>query len=73
MLSYYVSLRSEFHVEVAIAVSGSVSIYLQFFVGQLMSYLRYLCLFSYSGAQHILCCVFVLFVLSCLSIVASSS
>jgi len=26
-----------------------------------MSYLRYLCLFSYNGAQHILCCVFVLF------------
>jgi hypothetical protein len=23
-----------------------------------MSYLRYLCLFSYSGVQHILCCVF---------------
>jgi hypothetical protein len=44
-------------------VSGSVSIYLQFFEGGLISYLRYLCLFSYSGAQHILCCVFVLFVL----------
>ena len=26
-----------------------------------MSYLRYLCLFVYSGVQHILCCVFVLF------------
>ena len=26
-----------------------------------MSYLRYLCLFSHSGVQHILCCVFVLF------------
>ena len=25
-----------------------------------MSYLRYLCLFVYSGVQHILCCVFVL-------------
>ena len=25
-----------------------------------MSYLRYLCLFSHSGVQHILCCVFVL-------------
>ena len=30
-------------------------------VGELMSYLRYLCLFAYSGVQHILCCVFVLF------------
>ena len=27
-----------------------------------MSYLRYLCLFAYSGIQHIMCCVFVLFV-----------
>jgi hypothetical protein len=27
-----------------------------------MSYLRYLCLFPHSGVQHILCCVFVLFV-----------
>ena len=26
-----------------------------------MSYLRYLCLFSYSGVQHILCSVFVIF------------
>ena len=28
----------------------------------IMSYLRYLCLFAYSGVQHILCYVFVLFV-----------
>ena len=27
-----------------------------------MSYLRYLCLFAYIGVQHILCCVFDLFV-----------
>jgi hypothetical protein len=26
-----------------------------------MSYLRYLCLFTHSGVQHLLCCVFVLF------------
>jgi hypothetical protein len=32
----------------------------QLFVGGLMSYLHYLCLFAYSGAQYILCCVFVL-------------
>jgi len=25
-----------------------------------MSYLHYLCLFTYSGVQHIVCCVFVL-------------
>ena len=32
-----------------------------------MSYLLYLCLFAYSGVQHILCCEFALFifVLSC--------
>ena len=28
-------------------------------VGGIMSYLRYLCLFAYSGVQHILCCVFL--------------
>jgi hypothetical protein len=28
-----------------------------------MSYLFYLCLFAHSGVQHMLCCVFVLFVL----------
>ena len=32
------------------------------FVGWFMSYLRYLCLLTYSGVQHQLCCVFVLFV-----------
>ena len=34
----------------------SVRLYLQLLVEGLMSYLRYLCLFSYSGVQHILCC-----------------
>jgi len=34
---------------------------LQLFVGELMSYLRYLCLLTYSGVQHILTCGFVLF------------
>ena len=32
------------------------------FVGGLIPYLRYLCVLAYSGVQHILCCVFVLFV-----------
>ena len=32
------------------------------FVGGFMSYLPYLCLFSYSGVKHILCRVFVLLV-----------
>ena len=33
-----------------------------------MSYLRYLCLLAYSGVQHILCCVFVLFFSSMLPV-----
>jgi len=41
----------------------SVLLYLQLFVGGSISYLRYLCLLTYSGVQHILCCVFC-FVLS---------
>ena len=39
----------------------SVRFYLQLFVGGLMSYLLYLCLFVHSGVHHILCCVLVLF------------
>ena len=30
---------------------------LRLFVGGLMAYLHYLCLFAYSGIQNILCCV----------------
>jgi hypothetical protein len=36
--------------------------YPQLFVGGLMSYLRYLCLFAYICVLSILCCVFVLFI-----------
>ena len=39
----------------------SYRLYHQLFVGELMFYLRYLCLISHSGVQHILCCVFALF------------
>ena len=39
------------------------SLYLPLFVWGFMSYLRYLCLFAYSGVQHILCCIFVLFII----------
>ena len=35
---------------------------LQLFVGGIMFYLRYLCLLVHSGVQHILCCVFGLFI-----------
>ena len=49
----------------------SVRFYLQLFVGGLLSYLRYSCLFAYSGVQHILWCVFVCFSSSsCLPYVA---
>ena len=46
MLSYYVSLRYEFRVVRSIAISTqwcSVRLYLQTFIGDIMSYLRYLC------------------------------
>ena len=38
----------------------SVRLFLQFFVGGLISYLRCLCLFAHNGIQHIMCCVFAL-------------
>ena len=47
---------------------------LHLFVGGLMAYLRYLCLFAYSGIQHILCCVVYcarVRLVSCVSNVAS--
>jgi hypothetical protein len=46
---------------------------LQLFVWGLMSYLCYLCLFTYSDVQHILCCIFVRCSLYCLPYVASFS
>jgi len=39
----------------------AVCLCLQLFVGGLVSYSRYLCLFADSGVQYILICVFVLF------------
>jgi len=35
---------------------SSIRLYLRLFVGGSMFYLRYLCLFVYSGVQHILLC-----------------
>jgi len=65
VFSYCVSLRSGFRVVLHVAISGlkrcSIRLYLRLFVGGLLSNLRYLCLFTYSGIQHILCSVFVLF------------
>ena len=43
----------------------SVRLYLQLFVKGFMFYLRYLCLFAYSGVQRILCCVLFSIVLCC--------
>ena len=65
VLSYYVStfwvpccdVRYDFRIK-----TYSVRPTLQLFVRGLVSYLHYLCLFAYNGVQHILCCVFVLFV-----------
>jgi hypothetical protein len=37
-----------------------VRLYLQLFVGGLVSCIHYLCLLAYSGVQYRLCCVFVL-------------
>ena len=58
--------RSEFRFVMSSTISVykrcSVLFYLQLFVGGLMSYLRYLCLFANHGVQHILCCDFVLLV-----------
>ena len=44
---------------------SSVRLFLQLFIGGLMSYLHGLYLFGHSGVQHILCCVFC-FVCLCL-------
>jgi hypothetical protein len=59
VLSNYVSLRSMFRVVMSVTISAYkrclVRFYLQLFVGGLMSYIRYLCLFVYSGVQ--MCCV----------------
>ena len=60
--SYYVSLRSELRVVMSVTISTwkrcSVRLYLQLFVGGLMSYLRYLGKHANSGAKYILCCGF---------------
>ena len=66
MLSYYVSLRSDFRVVMSVLISVkkrcSVLVCLQLCVGWVVSSLRYLCYVAYGGVQHILCCVSVLFV-----------
>ena len=76
-LSYYVSLPFEFHVVMSVTIAAqercSVRVYLQLFVGGLMSYLRYLCLFVFSGVQYIVLCFCFVFLPSCVPYVASFS
>ena len=62
MLSYFVFLKHSqkkgkypFVLSVTVIFVGNIC------QSQLMSFLRYLCLFAYSSVQHILCCVFALF------------
>ena len=73
-LSCYVSIRSQFHVVISLGFLRekrcSVRLYFQLFVGELMSYSRYLCLFAYSGVQRM---VFWGVFSSCVSYVASFS
>ena len=58
----YITLCSEFRDVISPWKRCSVRLYFHFFVGWFMSYLRDLCLFVYSGVQHILTCAFVLLV-----------
>ena len=76
VLSYYVSLRSEFRVVMSVTISAkkrcSVRLYLQLFVVGFMSCLRSLYLFAHSGVQHILSWVFFVgFFSSCVPYFAS--
>jgi hypothetical protein len=55
-------LLSEFCVVMSVTISAKYCLvrpYLQLFVRELVSYLRYLCLFSCSGAQRVLCFCFI--------------
>jgi len=69
VLFYYVSLLSEFRVVMSVVISAwkrcSVCLFLQLFVGGIMSCLH---LFGHDGFQNIYCVEFVLFfvVLFCL-------
>jgi len=55
LLCRYFGLLSRFPPKTVLGSSLS-----QFYVGELMSFLHYLCLFAHSGVQCILCCVCVL-------------
>jgi hypothetical protein len=56
MHHFNVPLRSGSRVVMSVTISAlkqcPVRLYLQLFVGGIMSYLYYLCLFAYSGVKH---------------------
>ena len=60
VLLYKMVLCSAFRVVMSAYKRCSVRLGLQLFVGGLMSYLRYFCLFVYSGVQRICCFLFCL-------------
>ena len=64
MLSYYVSLRTEFRAVMPVTNSAkkrwSVRLYLQLFVGDFMSYLRYFCVCLRTVVSNIYCVVLCL-------------
>ena len=58
------SIRAEFRIVISLRFPHKTDVRFvftsgQLFLGGLMPYLRYLCLFTYSGVQHILCYVFL--------------
>jgi hypothetical protein len=56
MLSYYVSVRLEFHVMMSVTISAYKRCLYE------GSFLICISVYAYSAVKHILCCVFVLFV-----------
>ena len=78
ILSYLMSLCSELRVVMSVTISAkkrcSVRLYLQLFVGGLMSYLRYLCFFCIEWCPtHIVLCFLFCFSSSCVPYVGSFS
>jgi hypothetical protein len=61
VLFFILTFRVVMSVTISTLKRCSVRLYLHLFVGGLMSYLSYLCSLTYSGIQHILCCVLVWF------------
>jgi hypothetical protein len=58
MLNFVFFFKKFYYILAGVWRRCSIRVYLHW---GLMSYLRYLCFLVYSGVQHILCCIFVLF------------